>query len=280
MRGNVFSLVLAICVSLLYAGDAAAPQPLSTEFVSVKVEKNRKSYDVYLVNHASFDITATLDMHLSNLLASRPLPLTLTLRGHEQKKCLRLRLADKGLAGSYQSTFRYTIGNRNAEPDTAYLYRLPYKKGSAHRVVQGYFGAFSHSKTSHYAVDFSMLEGTEIYAAREGVVVGAYELSDIGGPSADFMDFTNYIFIRHPDLTIGAYYHLKQYGVLVRIGQKVQRGQLIGYSGSTGFTLGPHLHFEVFTAVSGTRQEGVPLKFETLSGVVRQPLEGWSYIAK
>ncbi|WP_277619852.1 M23 family metallopeptidase [Chryseobacterium angstadtii] len=47
----------------------------------------------------------------------------------------------------------------------------------------------------------------------------------------------------HPDGTFAQYYHLKQNGVKVNIGDQVKKGDVIGLSGNTGWSKGPHLHF-------------------------------------
>src|SRR4030095_3025860 len=60
-----------------------------------------------------------------------------------------------------------------------YLYDLPFKKGTSHWIVQGYGGLFSHVHTA--AIDFSMPVGTEVFAAREGVVFAYKDDSDQGG---------------------------------------------------------------------------------------------------
>ena len=57
----------------------------------------------------------------------------------------------------------------------------------------------------------------------------------------------NYVWVRHSDGTLGCYLHLRPAGVVVSIGQSVERGQLLGYSGCTGQCNGPHLHFHVST---------------------------------
>src|SRR5688500_18167751 len=61
-----------------------------------------------------------------------------------------------------------------------YIYDLPYKEGKKYKVAQGYGGMFSHKYKA--ALDFSMPNGTPIYAAREGVIYGFRANSDEGGP--------------------------------------------------------------------------------------------------
>ena len=63
--------------------------------------------------------------------------------------------------------------------DTSYIYSLPYQKGAAYRVVQGYYSAFTHK--NRVAVDFKMKPGTKILAARKGVVVRLQEENNKGG---------------------------------------------------------------------------------------------------
>ena len=65
-----------------------------------------------------------------------------------------------------------------------YVYELPFKKGTSHRIVQGYGGHFSHKNKA--ALDFYMSEGTEIYAAREGTIYAYKEDSDEGGPFSKY----------------------------------------------------------------------------------------------
>jgi murein DD-endopeptidase MepM/ murein hydrolase activator NlpD len=56
--------------------------------------------------------------------------------------------------------------------------------------------------------------------------------------------------------------------VLVRPGQRVRRGEVIGRSGDTGFTTGPHLHFAV-QVNRGMRLESVPFRMSGPEGVLR-----------
>jgi murein DD-endopeptidase MepM/ murein hydrolase activator NlpD len=115
--------------------------------------------------------------------------------------------------------------------------------------------------------------GTSVFAAREGVVIGARSNMNEGGPEERYRNSANFVLIRHSDGSIGSYDHFKQGGVAVRVGDRVERGTLIGYSGNTGFSGGPHLHFFVFRAKDGFTRESFPIKFNTASGVT-VPQEG------
>jgi len=86
----------------------------------------------------------------------------------------------------------------------------------------------------HGGVDIVAFAGTDVVATGEGVVSKATRKSDYG----------KVIDISHGYGYVTRYAHLSE--ILVRPGQKVHRGQLIGKVGSTGRSTGPHLHYEVF----------------------------------
>jgi murein DD-endopeptidase MepM/ murein hydrolase activator NlpD len=139
-----------------------------------------------------------------------------------------------------------------------YIYNLPFEQGTKHRIVQGYGGLFSHRNIA--ALDFYMPEGTPVCAAREGVIYKFKDDSDEGGPFPGYEKKANFIIVKHNDGSFGCYWHLKKNGVVVK-------GQLIGFSGSTGFTLRPHLHFSVKRKLNYERNSFVKTKFSTTSGI-------------
>jgi len=55
----------------------------------------------------------------------------------------------------------------------------------------------------------------------------------------------NFVFVQHEDGTVGRYFHLTHQGARVGVGDSVVQGALLGISGNTGQTAGPHLHFDV-----------------------------------
>jgi murein DD-endopeptidase MepM/ murein hydrolase activator NlpD len=145
-----------------------------------------------------------------------------------------------------------------------YVYNLPYSIGTSYKVVQGYGGLFSHNGIA--AIDFAMPERTLIYAARQGVIYAYKESETVGGPLAKYTKNANYIMIKHDDGSYGCYWHLQHNGVVVKKG-KVGKGQLIGYSGATGFVLNPHLHFSVKRKLVYESNVYVKTKFATKEGV-------------
>ncbi|HBE16921.1 MAG TPA: hypothetical protein DDW51_04740 [Cyanobacteria bacterium UBA11367] len=86
----------------------------------------------------------------------------------------------------------------------------------------------------HKGIDIAAPIGTPIVAAADGIVVSAGWNS--GG-------YGNLVEIKHPDGSMTRYAHNNR--ILVRQGQEVAQGQQISEMGSTGFSTGPHLHFEV-----------------------------------
>ena len=105
----------------------------------------------------------------------------------------------------------------------------------------------AHIGRLKFAVDFIIPEGTPIKASLDGIVIDIKQDSDIGGPDESFDKFGNYIEMEHPNGEYSIYEHIRKDGALVKKGDKVKAGQIIGYSGNTGWMahLGPHLHFDV-----------------------------------
>ncbi len=227
-----------------------------------------------------YRVTLTLDFEtITNLNPSSRLPLTIELIGYSKKKILVLNRIDRTKAVDYRSTYGWVRGSPFVKHNDDYVYALPFAKGANVRVSQGYNGDTSHKGLSAYAIDFPLPQGTPIYAAREGIVVGAEVSNTIGGASPEYRQYANYVIVEHNDGTMGNYYHLKQGGTAVRIGDKVAKGQLIAYSGNTGYTTAPHLHFSVSKVdpVSMRRPMNLPVKIQTLQGLVTCPRCGDHY---
>jgi len=138
-------------------------------------------------------------------------------------------------------------------------YRLPLKKSDI-KGISKHKMSLAHEGDLKYAIDFICDTHSSVYAAASGKVVWIKKDSNMGGPNQRrYWLAGNRIVIKHKNNEYSAYEHLKYKGVVVKRGQQVRKGQLIGYSGNTGFSFFPHLHFEVFNQPSKDESEGKTL---------------------
>lgn len=133
-------------------------------------------------------------------------------------------------------------------------------------MVQGYNSRLSHR--GRMALDFKMSKGTPVHAARSGVVVRVVDSFNRGGLSRSYFRRANMIVLLHSDGSQAYYGHLRKKGSIVQVGDTVQQGQHIGYSGSTGYSFFPHLHFIVWGPIPGGGRSQLPTRFQTNKGIV------------
>ena len=108
-----------------------------------------------------------------------------------------------------------------------------------------FFGESTPFQSAHSGHDIANVSGTPIYAAASGTVTTVAAMQIDG----HYYGYGNYIIIGHNSRFSSLYGHLSSFAVSA--GAEVTRGQVIGYMGSTGWSTGPHLHFEI-------REYGVP----------------------
>ncbi len=215
---------------------------------------------------------------LENLRPSVAVPARVVLAPASRQDLISLVPMDPQAGTRVNVSYHYGKGDPNAVPDPAIRYLFPYEHGTKRTVDQGYNGATTHRGL--YALDFNLPEGTRVCAARDGVVIATRADSNRGGPGASFAPWANYIEILHADGTWANYAHLRRGGVLVKVGERVTAGQVIGSSGHTGEASGPHLHFVVYRA-SWDREggESLPTLFQHLDADPVSPVEGKTYYA-
>lgn len=104
-------------------------------------------------------------------------------------------------------------------------------------VVTSHFGYRKHPVTRHYrlheGIDFRAPTGTRVYASKAGKVTYAARKGGYGKT----------VSIQHEDNFSTSYGHLSR--IYVSVGDFVRQGQVIGLTGNTGISTGPHLHFEI-----------------------------------
>jgi murein DD-endopeptidase MepM/ murein hydrolase activator NlpD len=111
------------------------------------------------------------------------------------------------------------------------------QKDLTHAVTSG-FGWRTHpiykTQEFHPGIDFTAIQGTPIYATGDGVIKIADNLAQ---------GYGNHVVINHGFGYQTLYGHMSR--IKAKVGQKVLRGELIGYVGSTGLSTAPHVHYEV-----------------------------------
>ena len=125
-----------------------------------------------------------------------------------------------------------TGSSSNSGGCSGFLYPLPSRVavtcacGYRYHPIYGYYAM-------HYGVDLGASAGTPIYATKSGTVTTATYGNANG----------YYVAIDHGDGSSSIYAHMTNY--IVSVGQSVSQGEVIGYVGSTGWSTGAHLHFEI-----------------------------------
>lgn len=108
--------------------------------------------------------------------------------------------------------------------------------------------AGTHQGRMEYAYDFGTPMGTPVYAMQAGRVLGVRDIyTDNGGNKRNAERF-NFVWLQHADGVGSAYIHLQQNfrsRISIKPNDWVKAGQLIGYSGNSGWSSAPHLHVEV-----------------------------------
>ena len=134
--------------------------------------------------------------------------------------------------------------NRNGSDCSRYAsqsaspYVLPYEVGESFTVTN----TLAHGFPQTYAIDFGLPMGTRVNAARDGRVIRVVQsYSD----NDHVWDHENRVWVRHADGTVARYFHLMENGARVAEGEDVIQGRLLGLSGNSGNSTGPHLHFDV-----------------------------------
>ena len=193
-------------------------------------------------------ITVHVTLTGENYATDRSWPITTTVPPYTSMTLGRVYAGDNPNA-PYNFLFRYShhFGRLDAIHDDQAAYRLPFEEGYAYMISQAHGGRLtSHNNRENlYAVDFAMPIGSPVVAARGGVVIDVTLRHREGGFSTSFIDKANTVAIVHDDGTVAEYAHLSPGPEQVRLGQRVYAGDLIGHSGNTGYSSGPHLHFIV-----------------------------------
>ncbi len=274
-------VLMSLFASDVLAGVALRVERPARREEAVRIERINSGSGVSLIveNHAMFDVTVALAVRVSNARVVRIRPETDTYPSGSRSQAVRILPNEPGRPFTWRLRLHWVKGNIRAKHDENAIYLLPFEAGRSFPVSQGHNGKLTHFDQDRYAVDFAMLEGTVVCAARSGVVVDVEQSFQRGGPSKKYKDQVNFVSIVHEDGTIGEYLHLWHNGVLVEIGQQVEAGHPIALSGNTGYSTLPHLHFGVYSPINARKLQSHRVTFATRQGLVTEPIQGRLYTA-
>lgn len=210
---------------------------------------------------------------LRNLEPDHPEPKRLVAPGSAEPLAV-LRPRDEAASYRYRFQWSYVLGDPEARHDEAVRYRMPFGGGAARKLAPGPLGAVRFQ--GDHALDIEMPAGTPVLAAREGVVLQVVDEFEEGGRSTALAAKANQVVVLHPDGTMARYLHLQK-GAAVAPGEAVAAGARLGASGDTGYTVAPHLHFDVVRATPGGGLDSVAIRFAGSEPEGFAPERGRSY---
>jgi murein DD-endopeptidase MepM/ murein hydrolase activator NlpD len=253
------------------AGQAAAAD-CKDQWICVDSITQGGNVEIRARNLREYPITYTLRIEVEDVVTNGPREVTSTLAPNQSER-VTVVTRGAGRKGNLYS-LDWTVGDKDAVHDDDHLYSMPYASGKAYPILQGYGSRFSHTGLEEFAIDFDMDVGTPVHAARGGVVARVVDSNSKGCWEKGCGRYANYIVILHNDGTTGEYYHLAKNGSMVAVGDSVSQGQKIGYSGNTGHTTMPHLHFAVYRATRNGETQSIPVRFQAADGIIKRARRG------
>jgi murein DD-endopeptidase MepM/ murein hydrolase activator NlpD len=269
-------LFLAAILILVAQGAVA---DCKDEWICVDAVNEGGNVELRAKNLREFPITYTVRIRSRDLEVDGPKTVTRTLGPRQSEQAMLLSYKNNRNDVDYSISFDWTVGDKDAVHDDDHLYSLPYSSGKSYRILQGYGSRFSHTGLEEFAIDFNMPKGTPVHAARSGIVARVEESHSKGCWEDGCGKYANFVVILHSDGTTGEYYHLNKDGSLFEVGESVTQGQKIAYSGNTGHTTMPHLHFAVYRAVAWGNTQSIPVRFQDADGIIDRPRRGGRYQA-
>lgn len=140
--------------------------------------------------------------------------------------------------------------------------RAPWTCGEAYQVSQSH-DTGSHVGKGTYSWDFAMPVGTPLVSPADGEVRKVRQDSTRYGCDSSYAYDANYVIVAFDDGTEALFLHLEANSVPVQEGDRLRAGDSIGKVGMSGWTCGPHLHFQIQKTCDSWWCDSVPAQFDT-----------------
>lgn len=214
-----------------------------TKLESVKKElnkaKNKEETKVEELTEQSHDLESDVKAYEKKMKE-------LDAKEKEQERALQKKYEEaKKKAEEQNNSAGSNSGSNSGGGVSSKGFIKPVKSGKI--TAQMYYSSGKY----HGAVDFGVSVGTPVYAAADGIVV----TSTWGGSDS----YGYYVKIKHYNGYYTLYAHASS--LVAKVGQEVKQGDLIMYSGNTGNSTGPHLHYEVRKSPGGYNDRVNPMNF-------------------
>ncbi len=244
-------------VRALTAAPARATMTVTHEFIGDEV-----LITAHNEFHAPVEVVVILDS-IAGLASPQPNDsLRWVVAARSKQTMLSLPVLGGATVPHIDYRYFYLPGDPTSQHRVTDGYRVPFVAGGNYAVTQAYPDNKTHdTPDSLYAIDIAMPVGTDVLAARDGVVFDVVGKNFRGGTDiVKHAQNANIVRILHDDGTFAVYAHLNWDSIRVRPGERVVAGQYIADSGNTGYSSGPHLHFAV-QRNAGMRIEALPVSF-------------------
>lgn len=250
-------------------------KPVAQKRVWLEKIDNANEPGFCIVNQYPGPIEVAIDWQTRNNVTAIPaLPNRFVVEPGKSASLFKVNATRQPGSRKFSLSYRYVIGAPLQDYVGSVAYLPPLAPGSRYQITQAFGGQYSHQDAQNrYAVDIIMPVGTPVHAARAGIVLEVEDDFFVSGQQQAYADKANSIRILHDDGSMAIYAHLALEQARVQPGSRVLAGDLIGFSGNTGFTSGPHLHFAV-QINRGMELASVPFQFLGTDGKPFEPQLG------
>lgn len=261
MRKALRAIGCSVALAVL-ASRAAFAEPLAWRCEALLCVAIRQTHDDRIVlfdNRGPIDATVRIVAWPRGIVFRRPPLRELVLAPGQQREAARFytETCDENIKS--ELGFEHLLGSQRTVHDDRTRYAFPFGGTQPRRLAAAGEG-ITHAGALRFAYDFDLPEGTPVLAARAGTVVQVKDGFHEGGTDPRLASRANAVVVAHADGTVATYGHLRA-GVGVRVADCVTTGQRIGESGDTGFSTGPHLHFQVGRIAGSEEGATLPIRF-------------------
>lgn len=239
-RGTRIGRALALGLAL------GATAGWAAELTVEGVEVDSRTHEIRATNPNPYPVWVEVTFpELRNVSVSPEAPVRVQLPANSGPTRVATLRAVMRAGIQYSFQWEQFFGDPGATHDPAARYLFPFAHGEKFRLGQGYGGASSHQGEDFHSLDFDMDRRTPVHAARAGTVLEVVDDFRREGLPVAAGEGGNQVVVLHADGTFAVYCHLSRNTARVASGDQVRAGQVLGASGNTGSSSGPHLHFEV-----------------------------------